>query len=264
MKSFRTIEVSDPIIESNGLQFLTVKSHSLKSRADVIVSKPAQPAENLPVIIFLHGVYGSAWSWPLKSGVHLKVADMIKEKIIPPTLLVFPSDGLWGDGSGYVPHDGKDFEKWIAEEVPQLILQQYPQVTKKSKFFITGLSMGGFGALRIGARYHKRFTSFSGHSSITHLEQMGLFTEEGIDHYLQQRNADNSVFETILENREHAGSFRFDCGKQDPLLAANKKLHQQLKKAGIPHDFETMAGGHEWPYWEKNIIRSILFFANLF
>lgn len=261
--SFRTIEVSDKEFERDGLRWFTVKSENLKGRGDVVVYLPeTKLAHPLPVIILLHGVYGSAWSWPFKSGVHLQVQDMILKKIIPPVMLVFPSDGLWGDGSGYVAHDGYNFEKWIAEDVPLLIQEQFMQITEKSKFFITGLSMGGFGAMKIGAKYPEIFSAFSGHSSITHLDQMELFVEEGMDYYSQQDVADSSVFETILLNQSTMRPFRFDCGKSDKLLSANRKLHNQLETAGILHDYNEYKGGHEWPYWKEHISKSILFFMN--
>lgn len=262
MKKFRTIEISNPEFKKNDLRFLTVKSKNLLGRGDVIVSEAEKRQEDIPVIIFLHGVYGSAWSWPLQSGVHIQVRDMVRKKIIPPVMLVFPSDGLWGDGSGYVPHDGCDFEKWIAEDVPEVVMQQFPGVTHKSKFFITGLSMGGFGALKIGAKYHDRFAAFSGHSSITNLSQMKLFAEEDINHYLQKDVSENDVFQTLEKYKSEMGNFRFDCGDKDALFKANKELHRQLKKAKIAHDFQVFEGGHEWPYWEKHISRSVLFFAN--
>lgn len=261
MKKFRTIEISNPKFSPQGLEFITAKSENLKGRGDIIVSKSLTAQKDMPVIIFLHGVYGSAWSWPLSGGVHQTMRKLEKEKKIPGFISVFPSDGLWGDGSGYVPHDGYDFEKWIAEDIPELVLQKVKGVTAYSNFFITGLSMGGFGAFKIGAKYHQRFTAFSGHSSITHLQQMKLFTEEPLKHYLQKDKKENDVFETIAANKNFIRSFRFDCGTNDPLYKANKKLHNQLCKGGIVHVFNEFPGGHEWTYWEKHVKDSILFFA---
>ena len=75
-------------------------------------------AAPLPLVILLHGVYGSAWSWPLNGGAHLTVARLIEAEEIAPVALAMPSDGLWGDGSGYVPHADADYERWIVDEVP--------------------------------------------------------------------------------------------------------------------------------------------------
>lgn len=255
MKKFRTIEVSDPQWEKDGLRFITVKSENLKGRGDIIVFTPKIITPKTAVTILLHGVYGSAWSWPLKTGVHLKESE--KEN---PMILVFPSDGLWGDGSGYVPHDGYDFEKWIAEDIPEILMQEVKGVSENTDFFIAGLSMGGFGALKIGAKYHQRFKAFSGHSSITNMEQMQLFVEEDLYHYKQPDPVEEDVFETIVKYKNNIGSFRFDCGASDILIEQNRKLHQQLLQAGIPHEYYEFEGGHEWSYWQKYIQDSLEFF----
>ena len=113
----------------------------------------ARAAAPLPLVILLHGVYGSAWSWPLLGGAHLTVARLIEAEEIAPVALAMPSDGLWGDGSGYVPHSDADYERWIVDEVPAAAALGDDRVTPDSPLFIAGLSMGGFGALRLGAKY---------------------------------------------------------------------------------------------------------------
>jgi putative tributyrin esterase len=64
---------------------------------------------------------------------------------------------LFGDGSGYVPHKTENYERWIVEDVIEVIKEQLPMVTQNSPIFITGLSIGGFGALRLGAKYPSVF-----------------------------------------------------------------------------------------------------------
>ncbi|MEK7276368.1 MAG: esterase family protein, partial [Chloroflexota bacterium] len=54
--------------------------------------------------------------------------------------------------SGYLPHAKQNFEKWIVEEVPDAALTSLPCVSADSPLFLCGLSMGGFGALRIAAK----------------------------------------------------------------------------------------------------------------
>src|ERR1700761_4160305 len=101
MSKFRTIEVSDPQFENDNLRLMTVKSANLKGRGDVCVYVPAETkaTHTLPIVLLLHGVYGSAWSWPLRTGVHLLADKMIKAGELPPMIIAMPSDGLWGDGS---------------------------------------------------------------------------------------------------------------------------------------------------------------------
>src|SRR5438309_1404608 len=116
MPRFRTFEISSPRFEANNLRFITVKTPSLKGRGDICVYTPPQLTKSdiVPVVILLHGVYGSAWSWPFSAGVHLAVNELIKQDQLPPMILAMPSDGMWGDGSAYLAHNTYDFEKWIA------------------------------------------------------------------------------------------------------------------------------------------------------
>src|SRR5690348_3949822 len=173
MAAFRTIEVSDAMFESDNLRFITVKSSYLKGRGDIVVFMPPGnfKGQELPAVILLHGVYGSAWAWAYKAGVHLQTMQMINAGELPPMMLVMPSDGLWGDGSAYLPHNGYDFEKWITEDVVHVI-EYLTETDKVPSLFIAGLSMGGFGALRIGTKYHQQFKGAAAHSAITNLEQM--------------------------------------------------------------------------------------------
>src|SRR5579872_6172694 len=102
-----------------GLTFATVKSRALRGRADITFFVPgATQGTDLPLVVLLHGVYGSHWAWAVKGNAHRTAQRMIEAGEIPRLALAMPSDGLWGDGSGYLSHPGLDFEKWIVDEVP--------------------------------------------------------------------------------------------------------------------------------------------------
>jgi S-formylglutathione hydrolase FrmB len=259
---FRTFEISDPRFESEGLRWITVKSPALRQRADMTVFVPRQAAsaKDVPCVILLHGVYGSHWAWALKGGAHRTARRLIEEGRIPPLVLAMPSDGLWGDGSGYLKHSTQNFEGWIIEEVPAAVRQAVPAVTERSPWFISGLSMGGFGALRIGAKYPDRFRAVGGHSSMTHFEQHAQFVEEKLGSY-HCPPQDQAVLETMLRNRDRLPPFRFDCGTEDQLLPLSRELSRQMKQAGIEHEYAEFPGAHEWPYWEAHLVEMLLFFA---
>ena len=264
MQRFRTVEISDPRFEKDHLRFITVKTPNLKGRGDICLFVPPgiDPDKSYPVVILLHGVYGSCWSWALKTGVHLQAFVMMREGVIPPMFIAMPSDGLWGDGSGYVPHHYLNFEKWVAQDVPDLLEEIIDGVTKDSPFFISGLSMGGFGSLKVGVKYHEKFKAVAAHSAITNLKQMELFVEEGLENYRQEDFAEEDVLETILQNKDQLPSLFFDCGDQDLLLKYNQELHQKLVESHIPHIFKKHPGGHEWSYWEKYVRDSLMFFSD--
>lgn len=256
---FRSLELSDPTYGMKNLQFITIKSKNLKGRGDICVYVPENCPPNASVVILLHGVYGSAWSWPFSSGVHELVDRAIQDQVLKPMILVMPSDGLWGDGSGYVSHKNQNFEKWIIEDVVQAVKSVFEeQIGADSKFFITGLSMGGYGAMRIGSRHPHIFTAFSGLSSITTIEEFELFVEEKLNEY--QTDTDLSLIDCLSNKKLNLIPFRFDCGKDDLLIAYNRRLHQQLLEANITHEYYEYEGGHDWEYWRNNIMKTILFF----
>lgn len=261
--NFFTTEVSEPAYEFDGLRFLTVKSSALSCRADVTVFVPAgtESLTDLPVVTLLHGVYGSHWAWALKGGAHRTAAWLIARGEVPPLVLVMPSDGLWGDGSGYLPHHAADYERWIAEEVPELIRQTIPQVGAASPGYLAGLSMGGYGALRLGAKYPQQFRAFAGLSSMTEFSQFTQFLEGGLEQIQASVPHPENVLEVLLGNRGTLRPFRFDCGTEDSLLEANRTLHQRLAQAGIPHDYHEYPGGHEWAYWQRHLADVLRFFA---
>jgi S-formylglutathione hydrolase FrmB len=261
------IETSDPALSAEGLRFVTVRSTALAQRADLTLWVPAQAAgnEHLPIVTLLHGVYGSHWAWALKGGAHLAAARMIAAGEIPPMVLAMPSDGLWGDGSGYLRHDTpglppRDYERWIVEEVPAVVTQVCATCSGASPQFIAGLSMGGWGALRLAGKHAGRYRAASAHSTLSRVGQFDQFPGEPRIGW-SDATGDTSVIEALRAARGALPPLRFDCGSEDPLIEANRTLHRELEAEGIAHHYEEFAGGHDWPYWSLHLQDTLRFFG---
>ena len=78
MPNFRSIELSDPRIPVDGLRFATLKSPALRQRADVTwyATPGAETATDLPIVVLLHGVYGSHWAWAMQGDAHRTAARL--------------------------------------------------------------------------------------------------------------------------------------------------------------------------------------------
>lgn len=258
MTKFFTTEIAN----FQDLEFITLKSNTLKKRADITVFNPSKnniEAKSLPIVILLHGVYGSHWAWAMKGNVHETAQRLISERKIKPMVLVMPSDGLFGDGSAYVPHKTENYEKWIVEDVIEVMKEQYTQITDESPIFITGLSMGGYGALRLGAKYPHLFRAFSGLSSITHFEQLEQFVSD-FESLKNAATEQDGVIDWMIKNKSTLPPFRFNCGTNDVLIEHNRQLHLELTSNHIPHIYEENPGEHSWDYWEKHIAETLIFF----
>lgn len=264
MADFRTVELSDPAIPADGLRFATVKSRALRQRADVTMyaTPGADRVTDLPIVILLHGVYGSHWAWALKGDAHRTAARLAAEGALPPVALLMPSDGLWGDGSGYLAHQAQDFERWIVEEVPALAVEAIPGCTPRSPLLIAGLSMGGFGALRLAGKHPGRFVAAAAHSTMTDIAQFDGLVEDDRAGW-SGAEADRSVAAALLATRGQLPPIRFDCGREDPFIEANRTLHATLDTAGIRHRYVERDGGHEWSYWTVALEDTLRFFGRV-
>ena len=262
--AFRTLEVSDPSVALAGLRFVTVKSRALRRRADVTLYVPpaAQGVTNLPIVVLLHGVYGSHWAWALKGRAHLTAQRLIDAGALPPVALLMPSDGLWGDGSGYVAHADHDAERWIIDEMPALACELVAGCSARSPLLVAGLSMGGFGALRLAGKYPRRIAAAAALSAVTAATDFDALIEEDRSGW-SPAPADRDVLAALAGTDAPLPPLRIDCGLDDPYLEANHRLHRALLHAGIAHQYAESAGGHDWDYWSATLEHTLRFFGQV-
>jgi enterochelin esterase-like enzyme len=256
------LESSDPALAPEGLQFLTVRSRALGQRADLTLFVPAAAAGQMdvPIVTLLHGVYGSHWAWAFKGGAHRTAARLVDAGVLPPMVLAMPSDGLWGDGSGYLPHAAQDFEHWIIDEVQAAVLQVVPCCSPRSPRFIAGYSMGGWGALRLAGKHPGLFRAVSAHSTMTLASQFDALVSQPRTGW-SDAPADMSAWSALRQSSGSLPPLRLDCGVDDPFIEANRELHAQLTRAGIPHFYQEYPGGHDWSYWALHVEDTLRHFA---
>ncbi len=260
---FRTVELSDPQFEHEGIRHMTVKSPALKRRGDLSLYVP--PEADIQgfesVLILLNGVYNSHWGWLYHAGVHRTARRLIDSGAIRPIVLAMPSDGLWGDGSAYIPHGQEDTERWIMEDVVEACRLAVPGLHASSRLFLAGLSMGGYGALRLGTKWAEAVSGISVHSAITQISEMQQFAEEPLSSYTGDAAAQEELdpLYWIRKHRDLLPAIRLDCGLDDPLLRGNRRFHEALLEERIEHAYEEFPGGHEWPYWTFHVEKTLLF-----
>lgn len=260
----RTLEVSDAEFGCEGVRFVTMYSPALQGRADACVFVPpsAHAGASVPIVLLLHGVYGSHWAWFFKGAAHRTATRLMAAERMRQMVLVAPSDGLEGDGSGYLPRHGGDVDGWVVRDLLEGVRKAFPCVDEKSPVFIAGFSMGGYGALRLGAKYALMFRGIAAHSAITEIGQMDEFTFEpfSTDGVAAE---ELDVVAWMERHRECLPPLRFDCGLQDQLLGGNRSFHAALEARGIPHEYGESAGGHDWNYWRRQLQESLLFFEEV-
>jgi len=255
-----TLETSNPGDLPHDLVMVTAHTDSLKGRGDCTFVLPQGATGEIPLVILLHGVHGSHWSWPLLGRAGATLNRLVAQDEIQPMVLAMPSDGLAGYGSAYLDGPDRQVGEWITSDVPEIASQLAPSLS--DTWFIGGLSMGGWGAIRLALTGEVQFAAVAGHSAVTRIDDLTSIGPSGFDVSLLSEG-ERDLATVLVEHRDRLPQLRFDCGADDQLLGANRDLHDLLDKRGIPHEYSEHPGGHDWTYWQRRLPDSLRFFQSV-
>lgn len=257
---FDSVDIAE-FVSPDGLQEITVFSEALGRRADVTVFVPpgTDPGAQLPIVILLHGVFGSHWAWARSGQAHQILQDLIAGGQVAPAILAMPSDGLFGIGSGYVPRPGgEDAERWIVEDVPDVVRLVHPNAGQ-GKIAIAGLSMGGWGALRLAAWRPDVFGCAYGLSPLTTIDHVGGYAKVSSRAAHVPPVEDPHLLPLLVRTHDRLPPIGISCGREDELITDVRALHDGLTAARIEHDYAESAGGHTWQTWRHDLPQALRF-----
>lgn len=224
-----------------------------------------------PVLYLLHGGGGQFSDWlkqtPDKMLVH-KLADQYNIIIVMPE-----GEKL----SGYLDspfQKDNQFETYITKEVIEKIDNTYRTIRDRKGRVITGLSMGGHGALYLSTRHPELYCAAGSMSGAVDLDRKkwkidAEFAKRiapeferilGPENATPNLHAANSVVNMIDKMKANGLKIIIDCGVDDFLIEANRELHHRLVYNNTPHDYTERPGAHTWDYWENSLPNHMLFF----
>lgn len=242
-----------------------VESRAMNKGVKVVYVVPDKAlsgqAQACPVIYLLHGYGGEAKSWITIKPELPRIAD---EKGI---IFVCP-DGKnsWYWDSPLNP--AYRYETFVSSELIEYTDRHYRTVASRQGRAITGLSMGGHGALWNAFRHKDVFGaagSTSGGVDIRPFPQNWEMSRQLGEFAANKKRWDeHTVINQIDKIQNGDLAIIFDCGESDFFLEVNKDLHKRLLGRGIDHDFITRPGVHNSAYWNNSIDYQILFFEKFF
>lgn len=217
---------------------------------------------HLPVLYLLHGWSGNYSDWILKAPDLLHAVDENGFIVVCP-------DGDYDSWYFNSPIDTTmKYETNVALEIPAYIDAHYRTIASRKARAITGLSMGGHGALYLAIK-HKEIFGAAG--SMSGGVDFRPFPENwGIKKYLgdyssNKENWDKNVVVNLVDSLQN-GELKiiFDCGVNDFFIEVNRNLHQKLLDKKIDHDYTERPGEHNWTYWNNSVKYQMLFFHQFF
>ncbi|MHC4737515.1 MAG: alpha/beta hydrolase [Planctomycetota bacterium] len=233
-----------------------------------------------PVVYLLHGATDDDTGWIQFGEVHLAADRAIAAREIPPMIIVMPDAKM----TWYInDYQGEDrYEDMLITEFIPYIDKTYRTRTKKRYRGISGLSMGGYGALITAMRHPDLFTACAAFSSGTWTdEEIIKMEEKRYERYYSKLYGHNLKGEARLTEHYkkysplHQGKslpeetlkrvrWYLDCGDDDFLYRGNSALHVLLRERNIPHEYRVRDGGHSWIYWRTGITAGLKFIGEDF
>jgi S-formylglutathione hydrolase FrmB len=252
------------IAQAGTIDTLEIQSQYLKKATKFVVIKPtnSNKDENYPVVFLLHGYGGNYAQWSKISPQLAKTADDLKLIFVCP-------DG--GKGSWYFdsPIDSSiRYESYITKELIPFIDANFKTKAESKYRAITGLSMGGHGALYLAIRHKELFGAAGSTSGGVDFRPFpnnwDIKVALGPFETNQERWHENTVVKQIESLTNNQLAIIIDCGVDDFFLAVNRALHEKLLQLKINHDYIERPGGHSSTYWSGNIDYQIMYFKKFF
>ncbi len=171
-----------------------------------------------------------------------------------------------GDRSFYtdMKHGGKYFT-YIAKELPKIITSMLNISSRREDNFIAGLSMGGYGALKIGLRECESFCAAAGLSSTADIsEGKTRFTNDMKNIFGEDMNIPDSEDLFKLAEMQNENPLRprifMGVGTEDFLYDANLRLKAKFESLNYDYTYRQSPGSHSWEFWDEYIVYVIKWF----
>ena len=218
-----------------------------------------------PTLYLLHGLGGNSSRWLHYTNLR-HLAESLGIAVILPSgensfyLDILVKDGCLGD-----------FGEYVGKELVEVTRDLLPLSRKREETFISGMSMGGYGALRNGLKYADTFGKIAVFAGAVHFYEnsrewvrtqgnvLGELANFGdLDQTESTDRNPRTLIKMLQEQNEKDGTNHFPeiyitCGEEDALLTANRQLAEALKEAGASVTYEPRPGRHDFDFCNENL-----------
>ena len=253
-----------------GLSYVSIETASLPEPAQCLVLEPPSyrsiPERRYPVLVFLHDGYGNVETLE-RRGVAAELFRRMSDGRLPEFLVVAPgARGSWFSDSA----DGKRrWETFLAGDLLREIASRYRILPGPESRGITGISMGGFGAMKIALKHPGLFGAVSSLSGalipigIDDIRRYGWMTRLTLKRVFG-RDPDpktlsvNDVWDLLRTARFARAPFvvHLRAGTEDfyGLDGVAAQYGALLNEHGVPTEVVLEPGGHDWDYWRRALV----------
>ena len=232
----------------------------------VFPGMPVREEKPFKTLYLLHGVFGSQVDWLYGTRIQ-RWAEANDLAVVMPA----------GENGFYVdqPWNCKYYSKFISEDLVEFTRKSFPLSHKREDTFIGGLSMGGFGAIHNGFKYHETFGNIIALSAALIVnEDLPKRTDDSpmeintrryatscfgpdLDAVLQSDINPKYLVKRLKDEGAELPKVFMACGDKDHLLTADEDFKDYLEELGVDVTWEVGPGNHEWDFWDTYIKKAL-------
>jgi enterochelin esterase-like enzyme/acetyl esterase/lipase len=236
-------------------------SKTLGTQREMLVYTPPgySADKKYPVIYLLHGINSGSGQWPYWVHADYIIDNLIAEGKIKPVIMVFPNcntnitvnnpkpDEQEERKGGYKGY-GISFENDLLKDIIPYVESHYSVNADRKHRALAGLSMGGGQSLNIGLSHIDTFAYVGGMSSAPNTNEFGGLS-------------DTKLLPDLEAAKKQLKLLWLGCGNKDGLISVSQRVHQHLKKQGVPHIWHVDGNAHDDTEWANNLF---LFVQHIF
>lgn len=238
----------------------TYQSPAIGQQTGCLIILPDQePSGPLPVVYQLHGLSDNHTTWHRRTAIE-RHAQAHQVMIVCPEggrgFYTNAAQAAFGQWEDHILH----LVDWIDG--------RFHTRAERTGRAIGGLSMGGYGAVKLGLKHPDRFASIASHSGVLdpassfaerHWDMMPLIYGDAVADSENPFRLAESALTSATPPR-----LAIDCGTEDFLIQHNRDLHAHLDQIGYQHRYEEYPGAHTWDYWDQHVVAALAFHAEGF
>lgn len=211
------------------------------------VSGGRERSDGPPVLYLLHGLSDDHTAWLRNTSIERYAVAAGVAVVMPAVSRSFYAD----------ERHGHRYWTYLSEELPVALGSMLRFSTRREDTYVAGLSMGGYGALKLALRHPERFAAAASLSGALDLQEVltGEWGAEFADRVFGPDAPPEDDLVALLERADPATLPRLhvSCGTEDDLIDSNHRFvaAAEARDADVTTDFRP--GDHEWGFWDDEI-----------
>ncbi len=223
----------------------TFRSVMLSNDTNLNIILPEVRFGGTKVLYLLHGYQQHFGSWLNQSSVARYAAGKNLAVVMPDGGRSFYTDMTTGE----------HYYSYIVKELPRFLKNQLGLEPSREETAVAGLSMGGYGALKIGLRNPDKFSligAFSPACDIVRIAEENPLLSRAICGDMELENSEHDIFHLASETSGKADTpeILHYCGSEDFLIEENHRFRDRAKSLDLKYTYTEEPGEHNWEKWD--------------